>query len=197
MMPPPLNRWDSARYACGLAVILGLVAVAAASQWSGWGQRAVGLSAIAAGCAAFALSGFLTRRLPPDIRFRRLDPAQRRDAAGPPPAELARLRIAYAPEPLGVSRMDIYLDGMRVGQLRSRTAFVVPVQPGLRVLSARVWLRRVDFGDQINALPGTDTDVTIRVSGSKSRSYGVERHGLTATLRDERTILVQPVVPQA
>ncbi len=196
-MMPPLNRWDSMRYASGLAIIVGLLAAAAAAQWSDWGLRAVGLSGVAAGCAAFALTGFLTRRLPPDIRFRRLNPAERQDAAGPPPVELARLRIAFAPDPLGVSRMDIYLDGRRVGQLRNGMAFVVPIKPGLRVLSARVWLRRLDFGDRTNALPGTDSDVTIRVSGSKSRSYAVERHGLGATLADQRTILVEPSVSQA
>lgn len=152
---------------------------------------------MAAGCAAFILSGLLSRRLPPDIPFRPLDAVERRHASAPPQAELARLRVAFAHEPLGFSRMDVYIDGVRVGQLRTGMAFVVPVTPGPRVLSARVWLRRLDLQDQINALPGVDSDITIRVSGRRSRSYGVERHGLQALLRDERTILVRPGIAEA
>lgn len=197
MMPPPFNRWDSTRYACSLAVIFAGLASDAAWQWGGWQQRGLGLTVMAAGGAAFVLSGLLSRRLPPDIPLRPLDAVERRHASAPPQAELARLRVAFAHESLGFSRMDIYLDGVRVGQLRAGMAFVMPMRPGLRVLSARVWLRRLDLRDQINALPGTDADITIRVSGSKYRSYDVERHGLQALLHDERTILVRPGVAEA
>ncbi len=197
MMPSPFHRRDSLRYAGGLAIILAALGAAAAGQWAGSGWGGVGLAALVAAGAAVLLAGLASRRLPPDLPFHRLDAAERLEAAGPAPPGSGRLRVAFAYEPLGVSRMDVYLDDVRVGQLCAGMAFVIPVRPGLRVLSARVWLRRVDLRDQVNALPGTDSDITIRVSGSKARSYGVERHSLRATLGDARTILVRPAVPQA
>lgn len=195
-MIPPFNRRDSLRFACGLAFILGCIAASIAGQ-RGASGREMGLSAAVAVCLAFILSAILTRRLPPDMALRPLDDVARREALAPPPAERARLRVAFVHEPLGVSRMDIYLDDKRVGQLRAGMAFVLPVRPGLHVLSARVWLRRLDLRDQINALPGTDSDIAIRASGSKSRSYGVERRGLAALLHDERMILVSPDAGEA
>ena len=196
-MPPPLNRWDSARYACGLAVIVAGLAGNAAAQWDDMQPHAVALGALAGVCLAFLLVGIAARRLPPDLPFRRVDAAGRRAAAEPASPGLARLRLALGREPLAWSRMDIYVDGARIGQLRAGMAFVVPVRPGSHVLSARVWLRRVDFRESINALPGTDSDIMIRGSGSKIRNYGVERRELSATLRDERTILVHPAVMEA
>ena len=195
-MTPPFNRRDSACYALCLAMLLAALAATAAWQ-AGFGASGAGLGAIAAAVAAVLLAGILTRRLPPDITLRRLTLAGREDAAGPPASGMARMRIAFAPAPLGFARIDILLDGVRVGQLCPGMAFVVPVRSGLRVLSARMWLRPVDLRDRINALPGTDSDITIRVSGSKTRSYGVERASLAAVLRDRRTVLVSPAVREA
>ena len=93
----------------------------------------------------------------------------------------------------GVYRLDVVVDGVRIGQLRPGTAFVVPIRLGQHVLSARVWLRRLELRDQINALPGTDSDFVIRGSGGTSRSYAVDRHRLPGLLRDRRMVLVEPV----
>ncbi len=196
-MPPPFNRWDSARYACGAAFLLAALAGGTVFQSGGWGWRGTILVGSAAAGAAFVLSGLLTRSLPPDMALRRLTAAERQAATAPPAPATARLRVARPPGPLDWSRMDIYLDGARVGQLRAGMAFVVPLRPGLRELSARVWLRRIQLRDQVNALPGTDTDIAIHVSGSKERSYSVDRQSLQSTLRDGRTILVRPAVSQA
>ena len=87
----------------------------------------------------------------------------------------------------------MFLDGVRVGQLRPGTALVLSMRPGRHVLSARVWFRRLDLRDEINALPGTDSDFVIRGAGGKARTYEVDRHGLPALLRDRRTVLVEPL----
>lgn len=196
-MPPPFNRRDSARFACAAVALLAALAAEAARQ-GGWSARGIGLSALAALCAALLLSAFLTRRLLPDVSLRPLEAAGRRDAIAPPPPDAAaRLRVALRHEPLSFYRLDVFVDEVRVGQLRPGTALVVSLRPGLRVLSARVWLRRLDLRDQVNALGGTDSDFVITGSGGRARSYGIDRHGLPALLGDPRTILVRPLVERA
>ena len=195
-MPPPFNRRDSARFACGAVALLAALTGGVAWQ-TGRGVPATALAVLAASCAALALSMLLTQHLPPDAHLPRLTPAERRDATEPPPPGTARLRVALRREALAFYRMDLFVDGARVGQLRPGAALVVPLRPGPRVLSARIWLRRLDLRDQINALPGTDSDFVITGSGGRARTYGIDRHGLPVLLRDPRTVLVRPLVERA
>ena len=85
-----------------------------------------------------------------------VDEVERQDAAGPPAVGLPRLRVALCREPMTVCRLDVSLDGVWIGQLPSwhHVRGADPTGAG-HVLSARVWLRRLELRDQINALPGT------------------------------------------
>ncbi len=195
-VPPPFNRRDSACYASG-AALLAVLAAGAASRSAGWGPPGTGLAVVAAACGAVLLVAALAGRLPPDLSLTCLDAAGRREASGPPLPGTARLRVAFRRAPLAFGRMDVLLDGVRVGQLRPGMALVVPIPTGGHTLSARVWLRRLDLRDQINALPGTDSDFVIEGSGGRERRYAIDRHGLGAVLLDPRTVLVGPPGPRA
>ena len=182
-MIAPFNRRDSG---CA-AIVAGLVA------GGGTLTFATGASLLAlafAGLTVLVL-GLLLRTLPADLRLRPMTEAAARQAVAPPPPGLARLRVALRPEMLSWSRLDLHLDGVRIAQLRPGTAIVMPIQPGAHVLTMQVWLRRLGAREMINALPGTDTDIVIRGSGSKSRQYSVERRDLASVLTDRRIVLVE------
>ena len=103
--------------------------------------------------------------------------------------------VAVAHEPLGAYRIDLYLDGLRIGQARSGAAVVIPLPFGQHALTMRVWLRELETTALINALPGTDTDLVVRVSGGKSRRYSVTRQDLAVALADRRIVLSGPPEP--
>ena len=135
--------------------------------------------------------GVLLRTLQPDLRLRPMTGAAARQAAAPPPPGLARLRVALLPETLSWSRLDPFLDGARIAQLRPGTATVLLIPPGAHVLTMQVWLRRLGAREMINALTGTDTDTLIRGSGSRSRQYAIERRELASVLADYRIVLLE------
>ena len=192
-MFPPFNRRDSGRYALAGAALLAALAADVASQF-GWNGDGIGLAALAAGCGTILLFAALTWRLPADVRLCRLDGSARLSALEPPAPDTARLRIALRREKLAFYRMDLFIDRVRVGQLRPGAALVIMLPPGCHVLSACVWLRRLDLQEQINALPGTDSDFMVESSGSKRRQFGIERRDISARLRDGQTMLIGPPV---
>ncbi len=185
---PPFDRRDSGAAALAAGLLVATLAALAAPSF-GWPVLA---TAAPAGLVALIALGAALRHLPPDIALHPLEAAEMEAALGPPPPHLARLRIGLAPEPLGWSRLDILVDGRRAGQLRPGTAFVMPLSPALHDVSAKVWLRALPFHYQVNALPGTDTDILIRSMGGRARQYAADRHGLDPLLRDRRLALVRP-----
>ena len=78
---------------------------------------------------------------------------------------------------------------------RSGAAVVIPLPFGQHALTMRVWLRELETTALINALPGTDTDLVVRVSGGKSRRYSVTRQDLAVALADRRIVLSGPPEP--
>ena len=98
--------------------------------------------------------------------------------------------MALLPEMLSWVRLDLHLDGVRIAQLWPGAATMLRLPPDAHDLTMQIWLPRLGRGEMINALPGTDTDIVIRGSGSKSRQYGVERRGL-ASVEDRGIVLVE------
>ncbi len=194
-MIPPFNRRDSAACIGSVGLLAFLLTLAVASQGLGWGQG-LALAAAAAVVTVLVLAS-LFWRMPPDVPLRTVSAAVAEQARAEPPSGIARLRVALRPEPLGWYRLDIMLDGVRIGQLRPGTAFVLPVVPGAHILTARVWLRTLRTRELINALPGTDTDIVVQGRGERSRQYSFDRHGMTAVLVDRRITLIEPLTPDA
>ena len=116
-------------------------------SWTGWGTSLVAACFVLTMLALFAL----LRRLPADLTLRAMPESAARQAIAPPPPDIARLRVALLPEALTWSRLDVFLDGVRVGQLRPGTAFVRSMPPGAHALTMRVWLRRLGTAEMINA----------------------------------------------
>ncbi len=195
-MAAPFDRRDSASFTGFICFLAFALTLAEAGQWLGWGREALGLAAAAAVLTAAVLA-ILLRRLPPDRPLRRLSAAAAQLARSKPPPGMARLRVALRPEPLGWYRLDIRLDGVRIGQLRPGTALVLAMTPGEHTLTASVWLRTLRARELINALPGTDTDIVVQGSGSRVRDYGIERHGMAAALAGDRIVLVEPFAADA
>ena len=165
-----------------LAIVVALGLASAPGQEFGFAAAAVALTML----VLFAL----LRRLLPDLPLCPMPEVAARQAIAPPPPGTARLRVALLPEALSWYRLDLFLDGVRFGQLRPGKALVRSMPPGAHVLTMQVWLRRLGAIEMINALPGTDTDIVIRAGGGKSRQYGIERRDLASVLADRRVVLV-------
>ena len=185
-MIAPFNRRDSGAFAI-VAGLLAMVAAWSLVSWTGWGTSLVAACLVLTMLALFAL----LRRLPADLTLRAMPESAARQAIAPPPPDIARLRVALLPEALTWSRLDVFLDGVRVGQLRPGTAFVRSMPPGAHALTMRVWLRRLGTAEMINALPGTDTDIVVRGSGGKARQYSIERRDMASVLADRRIVLLE------
>ena len=187
-MMAPFNRRDSGALAVGAGLVVIVIALSLAP---GPGWRALGLCAAVVVLTMLVLFALL-RRLPPDLPLRAMPGGAAARAIAPPQSDAARLRVAVLPEALSWYRLDLYLDGVRFGQLRPGTALVRPMPPGEHALTMRLWLRRLGRAEMINALPGTDTDIVVRGSGGNARSYSIERRDMASVLQDRRIVLVEP-----
>jgi hypothetical protein len=190
-MMAPFNRRDSGALAIGAGLMVIVIALSLAPG-SGW--PALGLSAASVVLTMVVLFALL-RRLPPDLALHAMPSGAAAQAIAPSPSGAARLRIAVLPEALSWYRLDLYLDGVRVGQLRPGTALVRPMPAGEHALTMRLWLRWLGGAEMINALPGTDTDIVVRGGGGKARSYSIERRDMASVLQDRRIVLVEPPGP--
>lgn len=187
-MIAPFNRRDSGAF----AVVAGVMAISLALSFApasllGW--RTFGVAGAAIVMTMLILCTLL-RRLPHDLPLRPIPEHLARQAVVPSPSGPARLRVAMLPEALGWYRLDVYLDGVRVGQLRPGTALVRSMSPGPHALTMQVWLRRLGAAELINAIPGTDTDIVVRGSGGTARQCRIERQDLAPVLKDPRIVLV-------
>jgi hypothetical protein len=184
---PPFNRRDLGAFAGGLCLIVAVLTLAAA----GLSCHGLILAAASAILTILVLASLLWR-LPPDLPLRPVPATAAMHASAEPPPDMPRLRVALLPEPLGWYRLDIFLDGVRIGQLRPGTAFVTSVPTGARTLTIRTWLRSLGTRELINALPGTDSDLVLEGRGDRSRQFRVARHGMAAALAGRRIVLVEP-----
>jgi hypothetical protein len=190
-MMAPFNRRDSGTLAVGAGLVVIVIALSLAPG-SGW--PALGLCAASVVLTMLVLFALL-RRLPPDLPLRAMQGGAVAQAIAPSPSGAARLRVALLPEALSWYRLDLSLDGVRVGQLRPGTALVRPLTPGEHTLTMRLWLRRLGRAERINALPGTDTDIVVRGGGGTARSYSIERRDMASVLQDRSIVLVEPPGP--
>lgn len=188
-MIAPFNRRDSIALAAAAGLLAVVLTLTVLPGPPGVGLQSLGQAGAAVVATMLVLAGLL-RGLPPDLALRPMAPDTARQALAPPPPDLARLRVALLNEALSWYRVDLYLDGVRVGQLRPGTALIQIIPPGAHALTLRLWLRRLGTAELINALPGTDTDIAIRGAGGSARHYSVERRNLTADLADRHIVPV-------
>jgi hypothetical protein len=186
-MIAPFNRRDSA----ALSVVAGVLAIVVALSLAPaplLGAQALGLAGAAVVLTLLVLSALLCR-LPPDLPLRPMPEPAIPQAIAPSPSGPARLRVAVLPEALSWYRLDLYLDGVRVGQLRPGTALVRSMPPGPHALTIQLWLRRLGSAELINALPGTD--IVVRGGGGRVRQYSIERRALASVLADRHIVLME------
>lgn len=189
-MMTPFHRRDSGTLAAfaGIVVAVAMLITVPGAPETGW--HAPSLVGVVVVTTMLVLAA-LMRHLPPDLPLRPMSQSAARQAAAPPGPGLARLRAAVLPEALSWYRVDIYLDGVRIGQLRPGTALVRPIPPGPHAVTLRLFLRQLGQAELINALPGTDSDIAIRGTGGRGRQYSVERRDLAAMLADGRVVPVE------
>ena len=91
-----------------------------------------------------AAAAILRRRraLPPDLDLGWVAP------------DATVLFVASERDRLRRARLDLVVDGRRVGQLPPGTAMLVPVQPGLRSVQVFLDRLRTAVSDRVNAVPG-------------------------------------------
>ena len=91
-----------------------MMAASSLVSWTGWGASLVAACIVLTMLALFAW----LRGLPADLTLRAMPKSAAQFAIAPPPPGIARLRVALLPETLSWTRLDVFLDGVRVGQLR-------------------------------------------------------------------------------
>ncbi len=193
------RRRDTRAMALGLGALCGLLVLAVGlgtSSWNGAVQIPAGL---AVGLAVAALIPWLRRGLPSDIRLVWLT-ADEQDwltRCGPLP-DRTLLFLALRRDWGRRYRMDIFIDGLPVGQLRPGTGLLLPLRPGLRQMSASLGSRRHAVTETINSLPGLYAGFTIRVWGGRSPTLEIRRlSGDRPTLSRADVRLVHPAVSEA
>ncbi len=153
---------------------------------------------LAAGSAIGAAICRGRRALPPDVELAwvpQADVAALLRAGAPPDRSL--LFVAFERDFGRRYRMDVLIDGTRVGQLRPGTAMLLPLRPGLRRMEAYLDRRASLVAETVNSIPGLYAGFTIRNGGTRTIELRVRRDGGPGPVLAPRTRLVRPAVPEA
>ena len=109
------------------------------------------------------------RALPPDLDLEWVAPDEAaRLLAAPPLAEATRLFVSFERDWLRRARLDLLVDGERVGQLPPGTAMLVPLPLGLRSVQAFLDRPRTAVSELVNAIPGGSASYSVRNRGSRA-----------------------------
>ena len=163
--------------------------------WSPWIQLPLAL--LVGGGVGGAICRW-RRHLPPDVELHWIDPAEaQRLADAGPPADRTMLHVTFARDLWRRYRLDVLIDGVRVGQLRPGTGFLLPLRPGLRVMSAYLDRPASTVQETINSIPGGYAGYVVRNTGSRAIELSVRRDSALRPVIPKDVRLVRPAVPEA
>ena len=128
----------------------------------------VPLSMVAFAVAAAAILRW-RRKLPPDLDLEWVAPAEAvRLLAAPPPPDATMVFVSFKHDWLCRARLDLLVEGQRVGQLPAGTAMLVSLSPGLQTVQAFLDRPRTTVSELVNAIPGGTANYCVRNRGSRA-----------------------------
>ncbi len=170
------RRRDTRRQALGVGGVTSLLCLAVGLGSSSWSPLLQPAAAVLAGVVVAALIVWTRRALPRDIDLVWLSvEEQDRLAAAGAPSDRALLSLTLRRDWGRRYRLDVFIDGSHVGQLRPGTGLLLPLRPGLRQMSASLGFLRRKVSETINSLPGTAAGFVIRCRGSRAAMLEIER----------------------
>ena len=109
------------------------------------------------------------RGLPPDLDLDWVAPDEAAHLlAAPPPPDATRLFVAFERDWPRRARLDLLVDGERVGQLPPGTAMLVSLPLGLRTVQVFLDRPRTAMSELVNAIPGGSASYSVRNRGSRT-----------------------------
>ncbi len=192
------KRRDTRTWAVALGGFAGLACMSfglGTPYW--WPALQIPLAAAVAG----GIGGLIVwwrRRLPPDIDLHWLDPAEaaRLVEAGAPPDRTV-LYVEFERDWMRRYRLDVLVDGERVGQLPPGTGFLLTLQPGPHTVMAYLDRPRSAVTETVNSIPGGYAGFTVRNAGTRAIELSVRRDPASRLVLGKTVRLVRPAVPEA
>ncbi len=159
----PFKRHDTAALSIFAALFVGGAVLALGLGTPGWDWRGQAPWAAVLGLAAGATPVWLRRGFPPDVPLVWIGTEEtKRLLASPPPPDRALLSVALRRSWGSRYRLEVFVDDVRLGQLRPGTGFLVPVRPGSRTLTIFNGTRRTSVRERFEAVAGGRAGFVVR-----------------------------------